>query len=90
MIWASIGVYSEKNSDETVADSTKSLVKAILGVAWWVLLSLDLETLVIGQVNFQTITKQTCHELIQDCQILLSLMNFPQHPARRQDRHCGG
>ena len=68
MIWASIGVYSEKNSDETVADSTKSLVKAILGVAWWVLLSLDLETLVIGQVNFQTITKHvmSLFKLIQE------------------------
>ena len=68
VIWASIGVYSEKNSDEIVADSTKSLVKAILGVAWWVLLSLDLETLVIGQVNVQTITKHvmSLSKLIQE------------------------
>ena len=33
VIWASIGVYSEKNDDPDVADSTKKLVKAILGVA---------------------------------------------------------
>ena len=69
MIWASIGVFSEKNGDETVADSTKSLVKAILGVARWVF---TFTTLITLQV------------------LVISLMIFPQHPTRHQDRHSGG
>ena len=36
VIWASIGVFSKNNGDDNVADSTKSLVKAILGVARYV------------------------------------------------------
>merc|ERR1711997_980662 len=33
VIWASVGILVKKLEDETVADSTKALVKAILGVA---------------------------------------------------------
>jgi len=51
VIWASIGVFSKNNDDDTIADSTKSLVKAILGVAC-ILLVIRIVIVVVRQLKW--------------------------------------